>query len=177
MEVKLDTGHTIHASEWDLIPEDFLTAPSTESEKVAKSQVRIGDRIRLEDGRRGRVTRFAGNDPGSPYDEPHMVHVAVDGDLLGVGVDVSLSDVLLDDDDVMLFPGSIRVATEARPASDLQQVRKVKADNPVATIVDMLQRGENVTLPAHLRDTCEKYPLMQKLISIGRIRFQEVTFS
>jgi hypothetical protein len=176
MEVKLDSGHVIHASSMDLIPENFVAASSTESEKIAKSAVRIGDRIRLKDGRRGRVTRFTGKTPDAPYDEPHMVHVAVDGDLLGVGVDVSLSDVLLDDDDVMLLPGSIRVATEARPTPDLQQVRKVKADSPVATVVDMLQRGENVTLPAHLRDTCEKYPLMQKLISIGRIRFQEVTF-
>jgi len=48
--------------------------------------------------------------------------------------------------------------------------------DPVTTIANVLKRGENVTLPARLQKTCESYPILQKLISAGRIRFQETTF-
>jgi hypothetical protein len=115
LEVKLDSGHVIHCGEPDLTPEDFPEAGDSTVTRIAKSRVRIGDRVRLKDGRRGRVSRFANaGNPASTFDDPHTVHVDLENPR-GAGVDVSLDDIELDDDDTMALPGAIRNSPESRP--------------------------------------------------------------
>lgn len=118
IEVTLDSGHRIRCNESDLVPEDFHAAPKA-GEKIAKS-VKVGGRVVLPDGRHGTITRFAAP-PGSAHDSPTLVHVAVDGDWLGIGVDIEI-DELRDADEsenrVELRSGTMRVSTESQPDAD-----------------------------------------------------------
>jgi hypothetical protein len=83
------------------------------------------------------------------------------------------------------FPNAAAVASEkirkaalhnpmiVEDESDVLAKRADGSEDPVPAIVESLKRGESVALPGRLRKTCEKYPLLQKLISADKIRFQE----
>lgn len=166
MQVQLDSGHTIRASDSDLIPESFLDAPSVEPEKVQKSRIRVGDRI-VWRGKHGRVFRYTGATPGATTDDPTRVHICLDGDLLGEGVDVLLSELELEDDATSMdLPGRIHTVPEAHER---------EVPDVVRTFITELAKGP-VTVAADLRGKFEKHEVLRQLIAAGRIRFQDEFF-
>jgi hypothetical protein len=60
IEVRLDSGHTVHVQALEIAPENFdHDGDGDEANKLKKSALAVGDRVRSRfDGRKGKVTKI-----------------------------------------------------------------------------------------------------------------------
>jgi len=158
--------------------------------KLRKSpRLKIGDRVVITaTGEHGHVVRWTGKTPGDPIDDPHMVHVRIDGDSLAIGKDVQIEDLEPEDETVSMDCGGrahvapdyhldhspeVVRAQRVGTGQKLAKALKIELSDAAAGVLGSLARGENVQLDPSNRKSCEQHDNLRKLISIGRIRFEK----